>query len=306
MARMIFDTLALLFNSNMTSAVASFIKVIIDALQTIMSDDGISTILSIFTGIAGSLMTIYLFVDLLDKASKDMITLERLVTTLIKWFIAMVILIYLQDIIVLLFKLAMGLYQMLDKSSLNTKQAKSIKFFPNDGNPDPSKWPSYDDVSEAFKKAGYKNSASAVAKKISMFLKSLLPMAIMYIARMAAFFMAASNAVVVVVRTIFAPLGVVQMFDEGQRSSGVRYLKKYFADVLTLAVILGVLFAAGKLQGSLMANVLDKDPFNGVLSVDNMSSAFNLSNCASLVVVQLASVGAMFKANQIANDIVGV
>ena len=106
MAKMIYDTLKLLMSGSVTNDVANFIKSVINALQTLMSDDQVAVLLGVFTGIAGSLMTIYLFMDLLDKASKDMVTLEKLITTFIKWFVAMVILIYLQDLLVAMFKVA--------------------------------------------------------------------------------------------------------------------------------------------------------------------------------------------------------
>ena len=83
MAKMIYDTLKLLMSGSVTNDVANFIKSVINALQTLMSDDQVAVLLGVFTGIAGSLMTIYLFMDLLDKASKDMVTLEKLITTFI-------------------------------------------------------------------------------------------------------------------------------------------------------------------------------------------------------------------------------
>ena len=162
MAKMIYDTLKLLMSGSVTNDVANFIKSVINALQTLMSDDQVAVLLGVFTGIAGSLMTIYLFMDLLDKASKDMVTLEKLITTFIKWFVAMVILIYLQDLLVAMFKVAMGMYSMLANSSVKSTQQMGIQYFP-DVNPDPSKWPAYDVVKESFEGAGYKNSASAVA-----------------------------------------------------------------------------------------------------------------------------------------------
>lgn len=305
MAKMIYDTLKLLMSGSVTNDVANFIKSVINALQTLMSDDQVAVLLGVFTGIAGSLMTIYLFMDLLDKASKDMVTLEKLITTFIKWFVAMVILIYLQDLLVAMFKVAMGMYSMLANSSVKSTQQMGIQYFPG-VNPDPSKWPAYNVVKESFEGAGYKNSASAVAKKISVFIGALIPMAAMYIGKIAAFLMAAGNAVIVVVRTIFAPVGIVQMFDEGQRSAGVRYLKKFFSEALTFAVILGILFAASKLQSALMLNILSGKPFEGKLTVDNMDSVLGIKHCVPIIVIQLAATGGIFKANQIANDIVGV
>lgn len=290
MAKMIYDTLKLLMSGSVTNDVANFIKSVINALQTLMSDDQVAVLLGVFTGIAGSLMTIYLFMDLLDKASKDMVTLEKLITTFIKWFVAMVILIYLQDLLVAMFKVAMGMYSMLANSSVKSTQQMGIQYFPG-VNPDPSKWPAYNVVKESFEGAGYKNSASAVAKKISVFIGALIPMAAMYIGKIAAFLMAAGNAVIVVVRTIFAPVGIVQMFDEGQRSAGVRYLKKFFAEALTFAVILGILFAASKLQSALMVNIL-----SGKLIYDNSMA---IDHFVSRTYYYLTADYGNFKASQI-------
>lgn len=305
MGEMIFNTLGMIFAGNLTSEVASFVSSIINALQALMSDNGIATLLGVFTGIAGALITIFLFVDLMDKASKDMITLERLVLTFVKFFLAFVIVIYLKEILVTLFKLAMGFYGMLEKSSLKDQSSISMEYFPDDGNSDPSKWPKYSDVKDAIEGTGLKK-ASALTKNIGLFVQLLLPMALIWVAKVAAFFITASNAVMLVVRTIFAPIGVVQCFDEGQRSSGIRYIKKFVAEATTFAVILGILYAASKIQNALLANIISEAPYNGVLSVDNMYDAIKNSTVIIIIVLQLASVGGMFKAGQLANDIIGV
>ena len=125
-----------------------------------------------------------------------------------------------------------------------------------------------------------------------------------FIARIAAYFLAIGNAIMLIARTAFCPLGIVQLFDDGQRSSGIRYLKKLVAEALTFAVIVGILYGASLLQAKLMDYVLG-DTLNGVISVAAIPDIFEIGHLAGIIIIQLAAVGGMFKAGQLANEIVG-
>lgn len=98
------------------------------------------------------------------------------------------------------------------------------------------------------------------------------------------------------------------MFEDGSKSAGIRYLKKFLADGLTLAAILGVLYAVSRLQGGVItASIPDAWNNNLTANADVLDTVLNLKGPGlSILALQLAGVGAMFKASQIANDIVGV
>lgn len=304
MASLVFDTLEILFAGGLIDDVADFLVNLMSAMTSIFTLDAIGGMINVFIAIAGSLMTIFLFVDVMDKATKDMITLERLILILVKYFIAMLILIYLKEIISTLFNLASGIYDMAKDNWLGRGSAYGLEFFPDDGNPDPSVWPDYDSVKDALVDAGYGDSKLSMLTKPGTMIFCFLTLAITFIARLAAYFIAVGNSVMLIARTAFSPLGVVQLFDEGQRSSGIRYLKKLAAEALTFAVIVGILYASSLLQSNLLGTILG-DVLNGAVSVDIIPEVFEWGNLACIIIIQLAAVGGMFKAGQLAKEIVG-
>ena len=118
------------------------------------------------------------------------------------------------------------------------------------------------------------------------------------------------NAISLIVRTVFAPIALTQLMEDGSKSAGIRYLKKFLADGLTLAAILAVLYATSRLQASLISVSIPAD-WHNTISATSLDTILNLGVLGGgigimLIALQLASVGAMFKASQIANDIVGI
>src|SRR5699024_9237595 len=95
---LVYNALEVLFGGRLISDVTDFLSNVMGAMTDVFNTN-VSSMINVFIAIAGSLMTIYLFVDVMDKATKDMITLERLIMILVKYFIAMLILIYLKEII---------------------------------------------------------------------------------------------------------------------------------------------------------------------------------------------------------------
>jgi hypothetical protein len=302
MGKFVYNALTAIFGSSLTEDIVSFMSLVISGMSSFFKDGGqATTVLAIFTGVAGSLMTIYLFMDIMDKASKDMVTLERLILIFVKYLFGMVILIYLPEIVNYLFKLAKGIYDVVgNKNVLNLSvSGAKIKYFGSD------KWPDYSMVSDIFeKKSVFGKGVKSITNNLGLLFTLMLTYLLSFGARFAAFFIAISNAVTLITRTIFAPLGVVQCFDEGQRSAGIRYLKKFAAEALTFAVIVGILFAAGQLQNAVLAGILK--PYGGELTTDNVQEILgSFKMMGSIIVIQLASLGGMMKAGQLANDIVG-
>lgn len=302
MGKFVYNALTAIFGSSLTEDIVSFMSLVISGMSSFFKDGGqAATVLAIFTGVAGSLMTIYLFMDIMDKASKDMVTLERLILIFVKYLFGMIILVYLPEIINYLFKLAKGIYDVVGNENvlnLSVSGAK-IKYFGSD------KWPDYSTVSDIFeKKSVFGKGVKSITNNLGLLFTLMLTYLLSFGARFAAFFVAVSNAVTLITRTIFAPLGVVQCFDEGQRSAGIRYLKKFAAEALTFAVIVGILFAAGQLQNAVLAGILK--PYGGELTTDNVQEILgSFKMMGSIIVIQLASLGGMMKAGQLANDIVG-
>lgn len=299
----VYNTLLMIFGGGMIVDISDFLGQVITALQTLFANN-VSTLVTTFSVIAGSLMIIFLYIDLTSNATKELLTLERLVLTFIKFFVAMVILIYLPEILDTLFNLAKGIYDMACDKFTYDNIDYGIRFFPNDGNSNPSQFPDFETIKDALKDAGYSNKVTAVIKHISEFIPLLLVNLVFFVAKAAAYLITVSNAIMVIVRAVLAPLGIVQLFDDGQRSNGIRYLKKFVGEALTFAAIVGILYAASLLQGQLIASVV-ADSLGGELSVDNIADVLNLSTLVPIVIIQLSAAGAIMKATQLSNDIVG-
>lgn len=299
MAELFFNAAGLLYGGTSITEIQGFISQILDALTTVFTDASIKQIIDIFLGIGVSLLTVFLYVDILDKATKDMITLEKLIMIFIKYFLAIMILINLPDLIVTLFNLAKGLYDMLgEKASFNSL---NIEYYPGH-NPNTAVYPEWsEDLQKAFKEAGIKNGISALWKNFLALITTILVILVMWVGKIAGYFIVAGNALSLIARVLFAPLGVVQCFDEGLRSSGIRYLKKIVADALTFAVILGIMYAMSRIQVAILGGTGKIER----ITPDNVLSLLSIKYCIGAIVLQLSAVGAMMKASQIANDVVG-
>ena len=299
MAELFFNAAGLLYGGTSITEIQGFISQILDALTTVFTDASIKQIIDIFLGIGVSLLTVFLYVDILDKATKDMITLEKLIMIFIKYFLAIMILINLPDLIVTLFNLAKGLYDMLgEKASFNSL---NIEYYPGH-NPNTAVYPEWsEDLQKAFKEAGIKNGISALWKNFLALITTILVILVMWVGKIAGYFIVAGNALSLIARVLFAPLGVVQCFDEGLRSSGIRYLKKIVADALTFAVILCIMYAMSRIQVAILGGTGKIER----ITPDNVLSLLSIKYCIGAIVLQLSAVGAMMKASQIANDVVG-
>ena len=92
-----------------------------------------------------------------------------------------------------------------------------------------------------------------------------------------------SVAIEIGVRYVFTPIAIADLYSEKFRSNGVMWLKKLLACVLTGAVIYMIIFVTDAF----------KDSVGATFSV--------ITNMA----INLTMIGMLFRARQIANDIVG-
>ena len=129
MARFVYDTLLLIFGTSLLTEVTNFMKEIMDALHSIFENGVVNTAIYLFRVIAASILTVNVFMELLSKVSQDMLTLEHLVLILIKYFLGMVILIYLPDIVQKLFEFSYALYSYASNSFDVTSTGITVSLF---------------------------------------------------------------------------------------------------------------------------------------------------------------------------------
>lgn len=321
MAEIIYEGLSLLFGSGMSDSILKWTSKILKAISGISASSGsinhsliyditASDFFRFFSIIACSLLTLYFFVDMCSTASKDMLTLEKLVLSFIKLIIAMSILLYLPELVLKFTEIGAKLYYYAaDNMTLNTVGGKEIEFFGLDHWPEWTETVEGDQTMQELFEDGFGNSISKFVKGIKYFIIMLLPLMLCMIAKIAGYFIITSTALMLVVRCIYAPIGVVQCFDEGQRSAGIRYLKKFAAEALTFAMIAAILYAASYVTQGILADALSGFEQGGKIvinSIDDIKKIISWSTIPEIILPQLAAVGGMMGAGKLANDILGV
>ena len=98
----------------------------------------------------------------------------------------------------------------------------------------------------------------------------------------------------IIVRRIFAPVAIIDIYQEGLRSPGARYLKKYLATFFKLMIIAII----GLSIPSILGNVVSMAASDGA----GGTMLFLLLTAA----VSFSGIGMMFKGGEIANDVLGV
>lgn len=298
MNKLIYDALSVIFDNSLAVDVKEFLSMIMDGLIQLFTSSNVSQYITIFSAIGASLMIIFFFINLSDMASKDMITLERLVLAFIKLLLGFCIMIFLPEIIQGLFTIIRYIYEMaarlqIDSSSLGLKSFFGESEFPK----------AYNKETMNFIKGG---AANSVLNNLGIMFFSIIVWVGGWAARFAAYFLAVSNAILLIGRAIFSPIAVAQCFEEGQRSNAIMYLKKFAADGLILAIITGFLYAGGLLTANMSSAILSNANIDELTVVTSMEILGNFKLLASILVINFASIGAIMKGNQIAKDVVGV
>lgn len=125
------------------------------------------------------------------------------------------------------------------------------------------------------------------------FVKLAFPWILAWLVDIAAKFVIIQLVVEIAIRRMFAPLAIVDIYQEGMRSPGARYFKKYLAAFLKLAVASFI----GIIVPTLIANA-------GAVAGSDLESSFNY--CFTVIAINFAAIGIILKAGEYANDIVGV
>lgn len=363
MQEFVYNQFVTIFGSGLIEKTSDFINIVVGALNTLFPLNGngiMNTACTLFSGLAGSLLIIYYFLDMYSLAAKDLVSLEKLTISFIKLILCFMLVLYAKEITVNLFNLCGNMYHMVAEETINKEisqngtstdennkktdngsLSKNITFWGM------KSLPGYDDpidvtittttttsvgqatgntttntetkttkaksMREVFQ--GKENSlfGSGAIKgpinAIGSVLTLMIPWMISYLAVALSYLISISNAILLIAYGFCMPLALAQCFEEGQRSAGIRYLKKFAAQALTFMVIIIILFAVSKLQGAILPQLLKGLCKNGTLDINNDNFRQVIGNwrvLISIVVVQFAAVGAMLKGAQIANDIVGV
>lgn len=120
----------------------------------------------------------------------------------------------------------------------------------------------------------------------------ILPFACTAIIKVVAQFLIIQIVLEIGLRKIFLPLAIAEIYQEGLRSPGVRYLKRLISVFIKLAVCIAVTMVIQTVTATLI----------GQLGTDEKGVMDYLMTC---VLVNFTAVGLMFKGSEIANDVLG-
>lgn len=123
----------------------------------------------------------------------------------------------------------------------------------------------------------------------------IIPWVLSLIMQVVAQFIAFSLLIELGIRIAFAPFAVVDIYSEGMRSPGMRYLKRYLATFIKIAICLLVCY---------LGNDLIK-----ISAEQNIANFDSLSDCLQyvfrVIAINFTVLGVMAKTGEYANDVVG-
>ena len=161
-------------------------------------------------------------------------------------------------------------------------------------------------------------SVSGFFNGLSILIPGLLAYVVGFACNMICYFICTANVLNICVRGYASPLAIPQIFDEGQRSTGIRYFKSFMAAALEMGMIVIVLRLAGQISTALQPAIFGiiKEGASGVtgdgyLFVDgdivtaNLDFALSAIGLIPSLLPHLAAAGAIAGVNKITRDIVG-
>lgn len=312
MAKFVFDTMDILFGGGVAQEMGDWMTSLFSTILNMINGNLLSTAMNIFAAIACSMLILYFFMDIVDQAKRDMFSLEKLIILFIKFLAAFVVLLCLKDIVTYVVQIGNYLYLTLAESGSGTLHdaivngsSNRIKLFTDipTGSSSRSSFYEMPQWTSATKEAFEDEfkGFTALFKNIQIYVICAIAGFLAFIAKIAGYFICTSNAVLVVARVVFCPVAVVQLFEDGSRSSGMRYLKGLAADCITMAVIIIILFAASAITNGMVANL------SGITEItcSNLSDVISFKNLAIILVPELVAIGAMASGSKIAHDIMG-
>lgn len=311
MGKFIYDALDIIFGGSIVDSMSSWMEGLFNSVLNLVNGSLVSTIMNVFAAIACSMLILYFFMDLVDQAKRDMFTLEKLIVSFIKFLAAFVVLLCLKDILTWIVQIGNYLYLMIAdpdsaiRTAITAGSSDGIEFFSDipledSGRSAVTQFPAWTDaVQTAFEDEF--DGITKIFKNISLLIISVIAGLLGMVAKIAGYFICTSNAVMIIVRIVFAPIAVVQLFEDGSRSPGMKYLKGLIADCITMAVIIVILLAASALTSGMLTTLSDVT----AITFGNVKNVVSFSNIVIIIVPQLVAIGAMASGGKVAHDVMG-
>lgn len=246
-------------------------KVVIkEATDSIIFDSGYKAFREAIKAIATIVFCARIMAMILQKVIDGQDPMEQWLLGFVKIGLGSAVIIYSDKIVSLVCYVGMFLGQQLSSkgldSSTNTNAAFEL-YKTMVGDPDPNFF-----------------------EAIGPILQLLIPYALSFLISIATNFVILQTMIEIGLRRIFVPWPIADLYQEGLRSPGARYIKKLLASIVKLSVMYLVVLLAGSISSFLMDG--------GALS--------GAEHVGMLVLVNVTTLGMMFKTGEIVNDVIGV
>ena len=301
MEELVYNALQSIFGGGLTGELSDWMKKLFEAIETLLNNNLMANVMDLFSVIGCSMLLLYFYMDLTSQASRDMITLEKLISSFIKLLFAFTILVALPDIITQLLSAGKAFFEWMADSStanmINGTASNTVQF--NFGTGTTSDFPEWNTVKNNFKdEFGGLHFIGHLGVTVSL----LIPALLNFITKLAGYVVCTSNAVMLITKAIVSPIAVVQCFEDGTKSAGIKFLKSLTADAITMGIMVLVLYASSALTSSLLEPIYTG---MGIITFDNLSVVVNWNTLLIIIVPRLAAIGAMLGANRIAKEVMG-
>lgn len=317
MTGMIYKILEAVYGSGITESVSKWMDKLWGTLNVIFQTNNlVNSAYIAFAGVASALLVLYFYIEITSQASRDLFTLEKLVIMFIKYIVAFLILIYSKEIMNGILAIGQGVYE-------KTKDAT----FSNGGESNCtwdymiSKHPGNDSkgrniyVMNTLKRL-YSGGVSEFIEALGVVIPGILGLIVAFACKLSCYLICTTNVLNICVRAYMSPLAIPQLFEEGQRSSGIRYFKSFAATCLEMALIIITLRLASQIAVALqpaLLSISSDGSFGtgflvdeqGKLNEGNIEIALSIMGLIPALVPHLAAVTAIAGVNRITHDIVG-
>lgn len=307
MHQFVFTEFSYIYGGGIQDKIPAFMSHILNALVTLFDSNGaVNQAMEVFLGIGGLLAVIFYFGELWDLSSKDLLNLEKMVLSFMKYMAVFMLLILSPELITGTFNVCKSAYELSNESFKKVKIDNSkfkIEFFGQKEFPDSYTAVLKDPVDEETKTI-LKDSESLLDKlfgkddkKAEVTMQDIFeakgfypgnPMSrnmrclgaatamffpfIICIASIGAgYIVCITNALQLIGYGVLAPISIAQCYGDLKSSTGFTYLKKFAATGITFACIIAIIYAGHWLQNSMLAWTAAENPeyiVKNVLSIN--------------------------------------
>lgn len=283
MGNFIYGMVQQIAGETLSSDLQTWMDSLIGAISDINTNLQGSTAVKFLSAMGCALMIIYFFMDLTSQASRDMFSFEKLVVAFIKLLVAFALLLYVGELTQQIITLVGAFKDLMKNISITSSDAASI---------------SIAGVSEYEKE--FKGVLGAL-RGIPVVALLLVPWLISWVCELVGKFLTASTVLQFLARAVLCPLAIVQCFEDGTRSSGIRYIKGLLADGMSLGAMLLILNMAHAIGLKMIAEIPTSFAFDNPGSLASMG----ISEFSVLIITSLLCVGGMAGASKITHDVMG-